>query len=80
MSDTHNKMQYENKYNHWKMLHLVLKPEASVVSACLICRISFCAYVHGVKSEFSQVRNFAWGQDRSHFSILGVTGVCVVIS
>jgi len=23
MSDTHNKLQYGNNYNHWKMLHLV---------------------------------------------------------
>jgi len=24
MSDTHNKLQYGNKYNHWKLLDLVL--------------------------------------------------------
>jgi len=24
MSDTHNKLQYGNNYNHWKILHLAL--------------------------------------------------------
>jgi len=24
MSDTHNKLQYGNKYNHWKILDLAL--------------------------------------------------------
>ena len=25
MSDTHNKLQYGNNYNHWKILDLVLE-------------------------------------------------------
>ena len=24
MSDTHNKLQYGNKYNHWKIMNFVL--------------------------------------------------------
>ena len=39
-----------------------------------------CACVHGVKSEISQVRNFAWQRNRGHFSMSAVAGVCVAIS
>ena len=33
-------------------------------TACLICRILLCACAHCVKSEISQVRNFAWLQSK----------------
>jgi len=26
MSDTHNKLQHGNNYNHWKIMDLVLEP------------------------------------------------------
>ena len=42
----------------------------NIHSTYLVCRILLCACVHGVKSEISQVRNFAWHRIRSHLSCL----------
>ena len=94
MSDIHNKLQYRNNYNHWKILDLVLdlnyfsssnpnpNPASLPIHQTLSPTHQFsqriwyaeCLSVHGVKSEMSQARKFAW-----HWAY-GRCGRCVTVA